>query len=124
MNPITNLLNKMIKDKQGKINEIDAEIDEIKERKASAKVAKDKFDESYNELNLLHSDVTSCFKGEAADAFANKVFNFMIFSSSRSYHMEKQINNFKNQLKELEKQRTKASNALKRIEGIKEFFKL
>lgn len=123
MSLVNNLLNNMIKDKQKQINEIDAEISELEERKQYAKAAKEKFDGAYNELMLLHSDVTTCFKGKAADAFANKVFNLSIFSYSRSSHMEKQIKNFNKQLKELEKQKAKAEKVINMIKSIKKIFK-
>lgn len=119
---MTLLLNVIIKNKDKIINSIDADLEKLKDSRDYAEKAFNLFNETSNKMNGLRGDVQSCFNGEAAEAFYNKLTNYCVFCDVRCSQMESQIVELDRKIDELEKQKKKSEDTIAMIQGFLDKF--
>lgn len=124
MDFVADRLNSIIKDKQEKINSINKDIAELEERRKYAAEASKLFKEASVSMSNLRNEVQNIFKGEAANAFTDKLLLFVIFCDSREEHMKKIIANIEKQLESLKKQKKKSQKIIDSVESVKKIFKI
>ena len=114
---VTDWLQDILKDKQEKLNSINEDIAELEDALACAESASQLFEEAGSGMNGLRSDVQNVFKGNAAEAFTDKLLIYCIYCDSRKEHMDRTIDNIKWQLQIFDKQRNNSQKSIERLEG-------
>jgi len=81
----------MIKNKKKQINEINVNIEKYTHGVANAREALEHFEKAAAEMNTIADQVYISFKGQAADSFTNKLYEYRDFCNKRANQMKELI---------------------------------
>lgn len=105
-------LNNIINDRSSNIHKIDEDIEKLEQACRDADKAISGFNEAAKDMEMLYSEVSLIFKGEASIAFLNKIDDYKNLCLSRSAHMEKLKSNYSQQIQQLRMEKIWAQNAI------------
>ena len=105
-------LNFLINDRTSNIHKIDTDIEELEQAINDIDRAINGFRDAANDVEVLEAEVTQVFKGEAADAFINKIIDYRSYCLKRIDHMEKLKANYSKQISDLRYQKVLAQNLI------------
>ena len=105
-------LTDIINDRSSNIHKIDEDIEKLEQACRDADKAISGFNEAAKDMEMLYSEVSLIFKGEASIAFLNKIDDYKNLCLSRSAHMEKLKSNYPQQIQQLRMEKIWAQNAI------------
>lgn len=88
------VLNRMISNKKKEINEIRLNIERFTQGVAKAREASEHYRNAISNMNSIISQVSTAFKGQAADEFTNRLISYRDYCQSRANQMDALIDDY------------------------------